>query len=71
MRNHKYLKHLMLALLIAFAAVQMPANSITDDYFGNPVDGYDARFFGMGSAGAFNDLRPFGIAVNPANLTPM
>ncbi|HHZ15403.1 MAG TPA: hypothetical protein GX398_04765 [Candidatus Cloacimonetes bacterium] len=71
MRNHKYFKHLMLVLLIAFAAVQMMASSITDAYFGNPIDGYDARNFGMGSAGTFNDLRPFGIAANPANLTLM
>ncbi len=71
MRNHKYFKHLMLVCLMAVLAVQMVASSITDDYFGNPINGYDARNFGMGSAGTFNDLRPFGIASNPANLTLM
>ena len=71
MRNHKYIKHLMLVCLIAMIAVQMLASSITDAYFGNPINGYDARNFGMGNAGTFNDLRPFGIASNPANLTLM
>ncbi|HPV15001.1 MAG TPA: hypothetical protein PL126_05070 [Candidatus Cloacimonadota bacterium] len=71
MRNHKYFKNLMLVLFLTIAAVQIMASSITDDYFGNPIEGYDARNFGMGSAGTFNDLRPFGIITNPANLTLM
>ncbi len=55
MRNHKYFKNLMLVLFLTIAAVQIMASSITDDYFGNPIEGYDARNFGMGSAGTFND----------------
>ena len=71
MRNHIYIKKLMLICLIAIAALQLMASSITDDYFGNPINGLDARSLGMGTAGTFNDLRPFGIAANPANLTLM
>ena len=59
---------LMLAVMI-LAAPSLAAWSITDSYFGNKYDGFEARAFAMGGAGTFNDLRPFGIAANPANLT--
>lgn len=62
---------LLTAALMLLSAAPLAADSITDSYFGNKYDGFEARSFSMGAAGSFNDLRPFGIAINPANLTLM
>jgi len=51
--------------------VALSAYSITDGYFGNRVYGFDSRSFGLGNTGVFDELRPFGISNNPANLTLM
>ncbi|MDP2172690.1 MAG: hypothetical protein Q8M98_05580 [Candidatus Cloacimonadaceae bacterium] len=60
----------LLSLLISLSAA-LSAWSITDTYFGNKITNLDARSYAMGGAGVFNDQRPFGISVNPANLTLM
>ena len=60
---------LLLSLLIVASALS--AWSITDSYFGNRYGSYDARIYGMGSAGTFNDKGVLGISDNPANLTLM
>jgi len=70
MTNKYGLTILMLAVMM-LAGTQLAAWSITDAYFGSKFDGFEARAFSMGGAGSFNDLRPFGIAANPANLTLM
>ncbi|MBW6514078.1 MAG: hypothetical protein K0B87_04920 [Candidatus Syntrophosphaera sp.] len=59
---------LVIALLLA-AVAGLSAWSITDTYFGNRIGAQDARSYAMGGTGIFEDLRPFGIAANPANLT--
>ncbi len=66
----RYRSLIIIALLLA-AAAGLSAWSITDTYFGNKFSALDARDFSMGGTGAFDDMRPFGIAVNPANLTLM
>lgn len=62
---------MLITAILILAAAHLAAWSITDSYFGNKFDGYEARAFSMGGAGSYNDLRPFGIAANPANLTLM
>lgn len=57
-------------LMLASLAV-LSAWSITDTYFGNKTGALDARSYAMGSTGTYDDLRPFGISLNPANLTLM
>ncbi len=61
----------LLLLVLLIVASALSAWSITDDYFGNRLGSLDARIYGMGSAGTFNDAGVFGIADNPANLTLM
>lgn len=67
----RLIKISLISTILLVAGVQLAAWSITDSYFGNKWDGFEARSFSMGGAGSFNDLRPFGIATNPANLTLM
>ncbi len=67
MLSHKTL--LIVTLLIVASALS--AWSVTDSYFGNRVSTLDARIYGMGSAGTFNNMGVFGIADNPANITLM
>ncbi len=66
---NKYSKIILTAAIMVLVATGLAAWSITDTYFGNKQGGYEVRSFSMGAAGTFNDLRPFGIAANPANLT--
>ncbi|MDD2228742.1 MAG: hypothetical protein PHY48_04950 [Candidatus Cloacimonetes bacterium] len=61
----------LLLLILLIVASALSAWSITDSYFGNRYGSYDARIYGMGSAGTFNNTGVFGIADNPANLTLM
>lgn len=68
---NKSYKFILIFSMMLFATLTLSAWSITDNYFGNRFDSPDARSFSMGNAGSFNDLRPFGIASNPANLTLM
>ncbi len=51
--------------------VGLSAWSITDTYFGNKLGAQDARSYSMGGTGLYDNLRPFGISANPANLTLM
>ncbi|MDD4308955.1 MAG: hypothetical protein PHO32_01110, partial [Candidatus Cloacimonetes bacterium] len=60
---------LLITLLIAASALS--AWSLNDSYFGNRYGSLDARSYAMGSAGTYNDMRAFGIADNPANITLM
>ncbi|MDZ4182054.1 MAG: hypothetical protein U1B83_04190 [Candidatus Cloacimonadaceae bacterium] len=64
-------KTLVMLSMMILITVALSAWSITDTYFGNRINNLDARSYAMGGAGVFNDLRPFGISVNPANLTLM
>lgn len=61
----------ILILILLITASALSAWSITDSYFGNRYGSFDARSYAMGSAGTYNDMRAFGIADNPANLTLM
>ena len=61
-------KSIVLITLLLIASA-LSAWSITDSYFGNRIGSMDARIYGMGGAGTYNNARPFGIADNPANLT--
>lgn len=61
----------LLILILLIAASALSAWSITDSYFGNRYGSLDARSYAMGSAGTYNDMRTFGLADNPANLTLM
>ncbi|MDY0151303.1 MAG: hypothetical protein RBS43_03425 [Candidatus Cloacimonas sp.] len=61
----------ILLLILLIVASALSAWSITDSYFGNRYGSFDARSYAMGSAGTYNDMRAFGIADNPANLTLM
>jgi len=71
MISYKYLKSIVLTTLILGSIIGLSAWSITDTYFGNKFGSFDTRAFSMGGATAYNDLKPFAIATNPANLTLM
>ncbi len=58
---------LILSLLLLVSALS--AFSITDTHFGYRYGALDARSFAMGSAGMYNNMRPAGFVLNPANLT--
>ncbi len=60
---------IILAMLLTLAGLS--AWSISDSYFGNRFGMLDARSTAMGGTGLFEDLRPAGITINPANLTLM
>ena len=49
----------------------LSAWSITDTYFGNKIIAMGARNQAMGGIGVFDDMRPSGFSINPANLTLM
>lgn len=71
MINPISIKNLLITLLVLVCLTGLNAWSITDTYFGNPVSSPDARSFTMGGTGSFDETRPFGISLNPANLTLM
>lgn len=71
MTSYKSFKALFLTLLILGAGISLNAWSITDTYFGNKIGTMDPRAFAMGGATVYNDIQPFAIATNPANLTLM
>ncbi len=71
MNRYKSMKSILLASLMLCSLALLSAWSITDTYFGNKLLTLDARSQAMGGSGTFNDLRPFGISTNPANLTLM
>ncbi|MCB5286295.1 MAG: hypothetical protein LHW64_00645 [Candidatus Cloacimonetes bacterium] len=60
---------IILALLLLVTTLS--AFSITDTHFGYRYGALDARGFAMGSAGMYNNMRPAGFVLNPANLTAM
>ncbi len=66
MPNHK---SLLATAILLLSLAGLAAWSITDSYFGNRFGTQDARAYAMGGTGLFDDLRPFAIGVNPANLT--
>ncbi|HNT52819.1 MAG TPA: hypothetical protein PKH19_05400, partial [Candidatus Syntrophosphaera sp.] len=66
MPNHK---SLLVTATLLLSLAGLAAWSITDSYFGNRFGTQDARAYAMGGTGLFDDLRPFAIGVNPANLT--
>ncbi len=68
MLSNKSLKCAVLVTALLVSWVTVNAWSITDSYFGNKYGAFDARSFAMGSAGAYSDLNPFVITINPANL---
>jgi len=68
MRSYKSII-ITLALLLAVAVLS--AWSITDTYFGNKIIAMGARNQAMGGIGVFDDMRPSGFSINPANLTLM
>jgi hypothetical protein len=65
------IKYITILSLLLIASACLGAWSITDSYFGNKLGSQDARSYAMGGTGLFDDLRPFGISNNPANLTLM
>ena len=67
MMNYKSL----LLVLMLMGSVALFGWSITDTYFGDNFGTMDARSYGMGGTGTYNEVNPFGIADNPANLTLM
>jgi hypothetical protein len=71
MLNHKSIKNLLLTTLILACLAGLSAWSITDTYFGNDIASPDGRGYTMGGTGTYDDIRPFGISLNPANLTLM
>ena len=71
MTSHKSLKALLLTGLLICLSFSLAAWSITDTYFGNRINTLDTRAFSMGGSGTYNNLRPFGITTNPANLSMM
>ncbi|MDD2332211.1 MAG: hypothetical protein PHI68_06135 [Candidatus Cloacimonetes bacterium] len=65
-------KNLSTFIIITILAIgSLSAYSVSDGYFGNRLNSFDARIFAMGNASAFNDQGAFGILINPANLTLM
>jgi len=64
-------KHIIITLAMLISLAGLSAWSISDSYFGNRFGTLDARSKAMGGTGLFEDLRPAGITVNPANLTLM
>ncbi len=58
---------ILVAMLVLISSLS--AFSISDSYFGHRYGALDARSFAMGGAGAYNDMRPAGFVMNPANLT--
>ncbi len=71
MISYKSLRTSLIIITILSIGVSLSAWSITDTYFGNKYGSFDTRAFSMGGATAYNDLKPFAIATNPANLTLM
>ena len=69
MSFNKSLKLVLIVLILACAGLSLQAWSITDTYFGNKVGTMDPRAFAMGGATAYNNLSPYAISANPANLT--
>ncbi|MCB5253399.1 MAG: hypothetical protein RBR69_05550 [Candidatus Cloacimonadaceae bacterium] len=59
----------LLILSLLLVATALSAFSITDSHFGYRYGALDARGFAMGSAGMYNNMRPAGFVMNPANLT--
>lgn len=59
----------LLILSLLLLATALSAFSITDSHFGYRYGALDARGFAMGSAGMYNNMRPAGFVMNPANLT--
>ncbi len=59
----------LLILSLLLLATALSAFSITDTHFGYRYGALDARGFAMGSAGVYNNMRPAGFVMNPANLT--
>lgn len=59
----------LLILSLLLVATALSAFSITDTHFGYRYGALDARGFAMGSAGMYNNMRPAGFVLNPANLT--
>ncbi len=68
MKFHK--STLIFAIMLA-GLTALSAWSISDTYFGNRIAGLDARGYALGGSGTMDDMRSFGIALNPANLTQM
>ncbi len=62
-------KTLIIISLLLASLSGLAAWSITDDYFGNRFSAQDARSYAMGGTGIFDDMRPWGISANPANVT--
>ncbi len=71
MLSNKSLRCTLLVAVLLGSWVAIHAWSITDHYYGNKYGAFDARSFAMGSTGTYNDLSPFAITVNPANLSLM
>ncbi len=64
-------KQIIIILVMLLTLAGLSAWSISDSYFGNRFGMLDARSKAMGGTGLFEDLRPAGITINPANLTLM
>ncbi len=71
MLSNKSLKNAVLVVILIGCWATISAWSVTDNYFGNRYGAFDPRGFAMGSASTYNDVSPFSIANNPANISVM